>query len=131
MNVVVLSGVLAKDAEIQLVGQKGAKKAILSLLVNVSRWDTSAGGFVESPVTIKTEVWNSKKKASADEAENSGKAGTKVMVKGYIDIDSWVDKNTKETRSMMKIKTEDVDFMGEGGSASPGAQDFDKQDVPF
>lgn len=55
------------------------------------------------------------------QAENCGnflQKGRPVLVEGRLKQDQWQDKNTGETRSKIKVRAENVQFLGSGGSGA-------------
>jgi single-stranded DNA-binding protein len=123
-NLVVLSGRLTKDAEIQIVGTRGAKKANLQIEVQNRSWDVQQQKMVDDPLTFDIEVWNQNKGVQyADQAEALAKSGSSVIVTAKLTWDRWVDKNSNQQRYKMKIDTRGghVEFVGNDADAVESA----------
>jgi single-strand DNA-binding protein len=54
------------------------------------------------------------------------KKGSELLVEGRLQLDTWDDKQSGQKRSKHKVVVENVEFLGGGGSASPGGS----SDVP-
>ena len=118
INKTVLVGRLTRDAELKaLVGGSSVLK--FSIAVNGGFHDAQ-GQWIDRADFFECEIWGKRAEAIAPYM-TKGKA---VAVEGRLRQDRWEDQETGKTRSQVRIRVGNIDFMGDR------AQTADVQPVP-
>ena len=117
VNKVFLLGNLTRDPDVRST-PSGTSVCTLGLAMN-RRYTTSQGEDREETCFVDVETWGR-------QAENCGKflqKGRPVLVEGRLKQDQWQDKNSGETRSKIKVRAENVQFLGSGSSGGNSGGD--------
>ena len=117
VNKVFLLGNLTRDPDVRST-PSGTSVCTLGMAMN-RRYTTSQGEDREETCFVDVETWGR-------QAENCGKylqKGRPVLVEGRLKQDQWQDKSTGETRSKIKVRAENVQFLGSGGSGATTGSD--------
>ena len=117
-NSVVIVGRLTRDPELRYV-PSGAP--VCSFSVATSRKYTKEGGEkVEETTFLDVDVW----KRLAETCSQFLKKGREVLVMGTLRQSRWVDQNTNQKRSKIRIVANVVQFLGRRPEEEPqdGAQ---------
>jgi single-strand DNA-binding protein len=104
LNQVTLIGNLVRDPEIKYLAT-GTPVCNFSIANNQDY--SKDGNVTKQAYYFDIEVWNK-------QAENCNKflsKGSKVCVSGLLVQDRWIDKETQNTRSKIKIKANSVEFL--------------------
>jgi single-strand DNA-binding protein len=105
LNRVFLIGNLTRDPEITYT-PKGVAVANCSLAVNHS-YTTDGGERKEDVTFVDFSAWDKL-------AENMGKylaKGSPIFLEGRLQLDQWVDKETNQKRSKLKVVASGVQFL--------------------
>lgn len=115
MNVVILSGNLARDPETKFTP---SGQSVTDATVCVSeRWTTEAGEQKERTAFVGLVFWGKRGEAFA----KHHRKGSRAMIRGKIVQETWDDKETGKKREKTKVQVEDWEFAGskpEGGTDS-------------
>ena len=104
MNVVILSGNLARDPEVRFTP---TGKAVTEATVCVSeRWKDEAGQQKETTAFVALVFWGPRGEAFA----KHHRKGSKAMVRGKIVQDTWEDKVTGKKQTKTKVQVEEWEF---------------------
>jgi len=115
MNVVILSGNLARDPEVRFTP---TGKAVTEATVCVSeRWTDSSGQQKETTAFVALVFWGPRGEAFA----KHHRKGSKAMVRGKIVQDTWDDKTTGKKQTKTKVQVEEWEFAGSKPSDAPAA----------
>jgi single-strand DNA-binding protein len=141
LNRVLLIGTLTKDPEIHRTN-RGTSVGEISLAIN--RVVVAEGERREEVLFIGVTLWG----RLAEVAEQFLKKGRSVFIEGRLQLDTWLEKDSGQKRSRLKVVGENLQLLGsraesEGGDAptanrpSSGRrpqslEDFEPgQEVPF
>jgi single-strand DNA-binding protein len=105
-NSVVLLGRLTRDPELKYVAN-GAPVCKFSIATN-HRYTKSDGQKAESVTFVEVDVW----RRLAEICSQFLKKGREVLVTGTLKQDRWIDQETKQTRSKLKVVAREVKFIG-------------------
>jgi len=116
-NRVYLMGNLTKDPELRYTPQ-GVAVANLRLAVN-RRFKSKTGELKEEVCFITAVVWNKQ----AETCNQYLHKGSPLFIEGILQSRSWED-NTGAKRSVIEVRAQRVQFLGQGGGAKsqPAAQ---------
>jgi single-strand DNA-binding protein len=118
LNKVMLIGRLTRDPEARMFAN-GGKVVNFGFAVNNSRKDPKSGEWINEPVFLDIEVFNSGEKGKlADTVEAYLKKGNQAFIEGKLKLDQWED-TTGNKRQKMKIVASAV------SSLEPRSQDGD------
>ena len=112
-NSVVLLGRLARDPELRYVGS-GAPVCSFSVATN-QNYTKSDGQKGQSVTFVDVTVW----RRLAEICNQFLKKGRQVLVTGTLKQDRWVDAQTQQPRSKLKVVAREVKFLGPRPDAEP------------
>jgi single-strand DNA-binding protein len=104
LNKVLLIGNLTRDPEIRYTA-KGNAVADFSIALNRG-FSNDAGERVEETTFIDIVAWNK----SAELAREYLSKGRKIYVEGRLQLDTWEDKETRQSRQKVRVVAERLDF---------------------
>ena len=105
MNKVILMGTLTRDPEIKYT-PKGTAIGGFSFAYN-RKWKTEGGEAHEKVSYFDCEAWG----RTAEVIGEYFKKGSKILITGELDLDTWDDKQTGQKRSKVKIRVVEFDFV--------------------
>lgn len=114
LNRVFLIGNLTKDPELRYTPQ-GTAVANLRMAVN-RRWKDKNGEQKDEACFITVVTWDKQ----AEVCNQYLRKGSPLFVEGRLQSRSWED-NAGQKRSVIEVRAERVQFMGQAGAARPGA----------
>ena len=114
LNRVLLIGNLTKDPELRYTPQ-GTAVANLRMAVN-RRWKDKNGEQKDEACFITVVTWDKQ----AEVCNQYLRKGSPLFVEGRLQSRSWED-NAGQKRSVIEVRAERVQFMGQAGAAKPGA----------
>ena len=117
-NKVILSGNLTRDPELRYTGS-GTAICKLGLAVN-EKFKTQTGELKEKAVFVDVTVWAKK----AEVCNNYLKKGSKVLVDGKLELETWTDKESGANRSKHSINANEVVFMDSKPKSEFGGDDL-------
>jgi len=112
INFVIVAGCMVKDPELRKVS---GGRVNTEFVIAVNNIHTRK----KAPEYITILVWQKRAEAVVKHC----KKGSNILVKGKIQNDFWVDKNTKEKKRKDKIVAQDVCFLSEASKIE--AADFE------
>lgn len=115
LNKVMLIGNLTRDPEVRQT-PNGVSVADLGVAIN-RVYTTDAGERQEEVTFVDVTVWGRV-------AENAGKflsKGRPVFIEGRLQLDSWQDRESGQTRQKLKVIGERMQFLGTGSREGAGA----------
>lgn len=104
MNVVILSGNLARDPETRFT-PKGQAVTEATLCVS-ERWVTESGEQKEKTAFVALVFWGPRGEAFA----KHHRKGSRAMVRGKLTQETWDDKTTGKKQTKTKVQVEDWEF---------------------
>lgn len=113
-NKVILIGNLTRDPELRFL-PNGTAVAQVGIAVN-RKWTSESGENKEEVTFVDVTLWGK----TAENTAQYMQKGSSVMVEGRLQLDSWVDKNTNEKKTKLKVVGESVLFLS-GGKDSDDA----------
>lgn len=120
-NSVVLLGRLTRDPELKYVAN-GAPVCSFSVATN-HHYTKSDGQKTQSVTFVDVDVW----RRLAELCSQFLKKGRQVLVTGTLKQDRWLDAQTQQPRSKLKVIAREVKFLGPRPDAEPegerGAED--------
>ena len=116
-NSVVLLGRLTRDPELKYVAS-GAPVCSFSIATN-HRYTKSDGQKAESVTFVEVDVW----RRLAEICSQFLKKGREVLVTGTLKQDRWIDQQTQQKRSKLKVIAREVKFIGPRRDDEPGGDD--------
>lgn len=122
LNKTMLIGNLTQDVKLRRT-PSGTAVATLRLAVNES-FQNKAGEKIEKTIFLDVDVWESQAETCAQFLAK----GSPVFVDGKLEMDSWVDKESGQKRTRIKVKAERVQFLS--GRPSAGEQAEPSQTQP-
>lgn len=124
-NKVILVGNLTTDPEVRRLSN-GIAVCTLRLAIDES-YSNRNGEKVERTVFVDCDVWDKQ----AETCERFLQKGRSVLVDGRLQMDRWQDKETGKDRTKLKVRAENVRFLGsrtdgggQGGSGGQGAGSY-------
>ena len=121
-------GNLTRDPEMRYT-PSGTAIANISLAVN-RKWYNEARELQEEVTFVIVDAFGK-------QAETIGqyfKKGNPILVEGYLRLDQWVDKQTGQKRSQLKVVLENFRFLPSGGQGREGgssdSSSFSRQPAP-
>ena len=124
LNKVFLIGNLTRDPELRYTPQ-GTAVAKLGLAVN-RRWKDKAGEQKEEVCFITVVSWDKQ----AEVCNQYLRKGSPLFVEGRLQFHSWEDKATGQKRSVIEVRAERVQFLGQDRSKGPVQTDENIGDAP-
>ncbi len=128
LNKVMLIGNLTRDPVVKST-PKGTLIADIGLAIN-RNYTTAAGEKREEVTFVDIELWDK----LAELAEKYLKKGRSVYIEGTLRLDTWDDKQSGQKRSKLKVRGEQMQFLGSrddvgggGGGGSRGGSDNDEE----
>lgn len=115
LNKVMLIGNLTRDPEVKVM-PSGTNLASFSIAVN-RNYTTAKGEKQEETTYIEIESWGKQ----AETIAKYMKKGRPIYVEGRLKLDKWEDKETKKTRSAMRVVLEDFQFIDTKGDKTQPA----------
>lgn len=117
LNKVFLIGNLTRDPEIKYT-PKGTAVTDIGLAIN-SYYTTDSGEKREETTFVDVTLWG----RHAELAGEYLKKGRPVFVEGRLQLDSWEDKQTGQKRSRLRVRADNIQFLGPrpGGDAEQGS----------
>jgi single-strand DNA-binding protein len=117
-NKVFLMGNLTRDPEVKYT-PKGTAVSDVGLAIN-SYYTTDAGEKREETTFVDVTLWGSQ----AELAGEYLKKGRPVFVEGRLQLDSWEDKQTGQKRNRLRVRAENIQFLGQrpAGDSEQSAQ---------
>ena len=114
-NKVVVMGNMTRDIELRTI-PSGTRVADITVAVN----DRVKKGeeWVDESTFVDITVWGK----TAEFVERFGGKGKSVLIEGRLKQDKWVDKQSGQNRTKLKVVAENVVFCGgkDGGGGGPG-----------
>jgi single-strand DNA-binding protein len=110
LNVVHLVGRVGGDPELKWFD---SGKCLCTLTLAVNRRSKNN----DQPDWFNLKIWGK----TAEIASNYAKKGTQIGVKGSLEIETWTDKATGNTRSRPVVKVESLDLLGSKRDAAENA----------
>jgi single-strand DNA-binding protein len=101
LNSVNLVGRVGGDPELKWFEGSGKCVCTLTLAVNRRKKDSD-------PDWFNVKIWGK----TGEIAKNYAKKGSQIGIKGSLEIESWIDKASGETRTRPVIKAETLDLLG-------------------
>lgn len=105
-NRVTLIGNLTRDPELKKT-KSGASVSELGLALNRS-WTNEQGQKQEEVTYVDVTVWGK----TAENAAQYLSKGRSVLVEGRLQLDTWVDSQSGQNRSKLRVVAESLQFMG-------------------
>lgn len=118
-NSVVLLGRLARDPELKYA-PSGAPVCTFSVATN-QHYTKSDGQKAQSVTFVDVTVWS----RLAELCSQYLRKGRQVLVSGSLKQDRWVDSQTQQSRSRLKVLARDVKFIGPKPEGEPAAEETD------
>ena len=126
MNKVMLAGNLTRDPELR---QTNSGKAVAEICLALD----GPGGTREDPEPVFVDVvlWE----RTAETAGEYLKKGSAVLIEGRLRMDRWEDKQTKQTRTKLKVTGDRMKFLNlasreqTGSSRNSGREQRSRQPV--
>lgn len=112
-NKVTLIGNLTRDPELKRV-KSGQAVTELGLALNRA-WTNESGERQEETTFVDVTVWGK----TAENAAKFLKKGRSVLVEGRLQLDTWMDSNSGQNRSKLRVVAESLQFMGAHQEAVP------------
>ena len=125
LNRVMLIGNLTRDPELRYIP---SGSAVTSFTIAMNRvYKLQTGEKKEEVSFVRVVVWG----RLAEVCNDYLKKGRPVFVEGRLQSRSWDDKNSGEKRSTLEVIAQNIQFLGQGGSAPGGGsgRGGDMQDV--
>ncbi len=117
LNKVMLIGNLTRDPELRYIP---SGSAVTSFTVAMNRvYKLQTGEKKEEVSFVRVVVWG----RLAEVCNDYLKKGRPVFVEGRLQSRSWDDKNSGEKRNTLEVIAQNVQFLGQGGSAPGGGRD--------
>ena len=113
-NKVILMGNLTRDPELR-VTTSGTAIVGFGLAVN-RNWRNESGGIQEEVTFVEISAFGKQ----AETIDRYLKRGNPILVEGRLRQDQWVDKQTGQKRSQLKIVLENFRFLPSGGQSREG-----------
>ena len=123
-NSVVLVGRLTRDPELKYVAN-GAPVCKFSIATN-HRYTKSDGQKAESVTFVEVDVW----RRLAEICSQFLKNGREVLVTGTLKQDRWIDQETKQARSRLKVVAREVKFIGPRRDDGSGGEPEPEPEAP-
>ena len=115
LNKVYLMGRVTRDPELRYT-PKGTAVADIGLAVN--RYSKGEGDDKREETTfVDVTLWG----RTAELAEQYLAKGREVFIEGRLQLDSWKDKQSGQTRNRLKVVGEGMQFIGSRDKSSPEA----------
>ncbi len=105
-NRVTLVGNLTRDPELKRT-KSGAAVLELGLALN-RNWTNEQGQKQEEVTYVDVTVWGK----TAENAAQYLSKGRSVLVEGRLQLDTWVDSQSGQNRSKLRVVAESLQFMG-------------------
>lgn len=106
MNKAILTGRLTKDVELKVIGATGA--AVVNNSMAINRYRTSSSGEkLEETLFIDVVFFN----RLAEIVNQYLRKGSKLMVEGYLQQQTWVDTATNQNRSKIQLIVENMEML--------------------
>ena len=122
LNKVMLIGNLTRDPEVRQT-PKGVSVVDLGLAIN-RVYTNDAGERQEDTTFVDVTLWSRL-------AENAGKflsKGRAVFIEGRLQLDSWQDKESGQTRQKLNVVGERMQFLGSGPQEGASGNDQGKNE---
>lgn len=115
-NRVTLIGNLTRNPELKKT-KSGASLTEIGLALNRA-WTNEQGQKQEEVTFVDVTVWGK----TAENAAQYLSKGRSVLVEGRLQLDTWVDSQTGQNRSKLRVVAESLQFMGgnQAGAQQPG-----------
>ena len=123
-NKIILVGNLTRDVELKYT-PSGMAVANFGLAVNDRRKDKNTGENIDNTCFVDITVFA----RAAETASQYIRRGSKVLVDGRLNFDSWTDQNGQK-RSKHTVIANTVQFLTPKGEA-PSGQDYGQQNQNF
>lgn len=117
-NRVTLIGNLTRDPELKKT-KSGASLTELGLAMNRS-WTNEQGQKQEEVTFVDVTVWGK----TAENAAQYLSKGRSVLVEGRLQLDTWVDSQSGQSRSRLRVVAESLQFLGGQSTESPNSEGF-------
>ncbi|MDF1850058.1 MAG: single-stranded DNA-binding protein [Verrucomicrobiales bacterium] len=115
-NRVTLVGNLTRDPELKKT-KSGASLSELGLALNRS-WTNEQGQRQEEVTFVDVTVWGK----TAENAAQYLSKGRSVLVEGRLQLDTWVDSQSGQNRSKLRVVAESLQFLGGNSPESQASQ---------
>jgi single-strand DNA-binding protein len=115
MNVVILSGNLARDPDLRFTG--GGTAIAEATVCVTTRYRAQSGEQKERTAFVGIVIWGQRGEAFA----KHHKKGSRACVRGEIITESWEDKTTGKRQSKTKVQVDDWEFSGSKQDDAPAA----------
>ena len=117
LNRVMLIGNLTRDPELRYIP---SGSAVTSFTIAMNRvYKLQTGEKKEEVSFVRVVVWG----RLAEVCNDYLKKGRPVFVEGRLQSRSWDDKNSGEKRNTLEVIAQNIQFLGQGGSAPAGGRD--------
>lgn len=115
LNVVILAGNLTRDPELRTF-QSGSSVCQFSLAIN-RRYNVQ-GEWREETTFVDCDCFGK----SGENVNEYLRKGDPLLVKGRLQLDSWQDRRSGQTKSKLKVRVEEFTFIG--STEDTGAGDY-------
>ncbi len=122
MNKVLLMGNLAQSPDLRYT-RSGTAVCSFRLAMN-RRTKRPDGEMREEVCFVDVRVWSQQ----AEAAERYLDKGSSVLVEGRLELDSWQDRATGQRRSRLKVRADELQFMGRPARKATFSEDMDASD---
>jgi len=119
LNYVSLIGRLTRDPETKVVGTHNICE--ISIAFDIGFGEKKKVAFIE------VKAWNK----TSEFINNSFKKGDEILIQGYLDYETWEDKETGKKRSKHLIVCDKCSFVGFKNKNSESDSKKDSTDIPF
>lgn len=123
VNKLIAIGNLGQDPDTRYI-PSGAAVTTFSIAVSEQWKDKQTGETKERTEWINVEVWGK----LAEICSEYLRKGSQCYVEGKLQTDSWEDKDTGQKKYRTKVRADQVQFLGGGGSRNERAGDRQDQD---
>ena len=124
LNRVMLIGNLTRDPELRYIP---SGSAVTSFTIAMNRvYKLQTGEKKEEVSFVRVVVWG----RLAEVCNDYLKKGRPVFVEGRLQSRSWDDKNSGEKRSTLEVIAQNIQFLGQSGSAPGGSGRGRGEDIP-
>jgi single-strand DNA-binding protein len=104
VNKVILAGCLGRDPEVRYTS---SGTAVANTSIAVSRRFKSGEDWKEETTWVDLEVWGARAESFAEYMHK----GKPCYIEGYLKLDQWEDKNTKQKRTKLKVTVDQWQFV--------------------
>lgn len=117
-NKVILIGNLTRDVSTKTL-PGGSVVGEMGLAVNRTWFDKKANEKKEEVTFVDVTLWG----RQAEVAAKYLSKGSRVMIEGRLQLDTWDDKDSGQKRSKLRVVGENMVMLGSGGESKPAAEE--------